>query len=133
MQLVAYPGLGCLPNAGHWVGYASGHPQDVWPWEGPKPGEEEELAWERKQREVHQEVGSWEEVQSEEAPWEVQIVEQGGHHMEREHTGYEASTAEEELQMSQPEEDDLRLQEEVQTPGAGCTAAAVLQEWERIG
>lgn len=53
--------------------------------------------------------------------------------MEREHTGYEASTAEEELQMSQPEEHGLRLQEEVQTPGAGCTAAAVLQEWERIG
>lgn len=94
------------------------------------------MAWERKQREVHQEVqvGPWEEVRSEEAPWEVQIVEQEGHHMEREHTGYEASTAEEELQMIQQGEDGLWLQEGVQTLGVGCTvAAAVLQEWEHIG
>lgn len=133
MQLVAYPGLGYLPNAGHWAGYASGHPQDVWPWEGPKPGEGEELAWERKQREVLQEVGSWEEAQSEEVPWEVQTVEQEGLHMERERTGYGASTAEEDLQMSQLEEGGSRLQEGAQTLEAGCTAAAALQEWEHNG
>lgn len=127
MQLVAYPGLGCLPNAGHLAGYASGHPQDVWPWEGPKPGEGE-WAWERKQREVPQEAGSWEE-----APWEVQTVEQERLHMKREHIGYEASTAEQDLQTSQPEEDGSRIQEGVQTLEAGCIAAAALQEWEHIG